>query len=137
MRCLKIILKAQMRKLFCPSEGETVQESITRRISILDKIIENETGLNKFVQHSETHPLTTQQVQSLTTFCIALRASYYSALNCMAIVKNWSIVIQEALRRLCDCGIKATMNEKTIRRWHQWFRKHKKISTSKSLRSDG
>ena len=42
----------------------------------------------------------------------------------MAIVKNWSIVIQEALRRLCDCGIKATMNEKTIRRWHQWFRKH-------------
>ena len=114
----------EMNKLFCPSEGETVQESITRRIIILDEIIENEEGISKYVQHSETHPLTTQQVQSLTTTCTALRASYYSALNRMAIVKNWSIVIQEALRRLCDCGIKATMNEKTIRRWHQWFRKH-------------
>ena len=72
----------EMHKLFCPSEGESVLKSIKRRISMLNEIIENEEGINKYVQHSEEHPLTTQQVLSLTTMCTALRASYYSALNC-------------------------------------------------------
>ena len=117
----------EMRKLFSPAEGEKVQASIIRRISILTNIIENENGIKKYVEHTKEYPLSTQQVQSLTVICTALRASYYSALNHLAVDQNWSTVIQKALQRLCELGIKATMNEKTIRRWHQWFRKHNKF----------
>ena len=120
----KYFESTEMRNLFCPSTNESVEDCIIRRISILTEIIENHDGIKKYVEHSKKHPLTTQQVQSLTVMCTALRASYYFALNHMAIEKNWSAVIKKALQRLCECGIKATMNEKTIRRWHQWFRRN-------------
>ena len=88
----------EMRNLFCPSIDESVQESIVNRISILDDIIESKDGIKKYVEHTKKHPLTTQQVQSLTVLCTALRASYYFALNHMAVEKNWSIVITKALQ---------------------------------------
>ena len=84
-------------------------------------MIEKEGGVYKYVEHTKDHPITTQQLQSLTITCTALMALYYSTLNLMPIKKNWSIIIKETLEILCEFGIKATMNEKTIRRWHQWF----------------
>ena len=121
---MSFFLSTEMKKLFRPHEGESVEGSIIRRISILDQIIEKEGGITKFVNHTGEFPLTTQQLQSLTITCTALRACYYSALNFLPKEKNWSRVITKSLNSLCKLGINATMNEKTIRRWHQWFRHH-------------
>ena len=115
---------AEAKNLFRPFPNETVLDCISRRINILSCIIEKEGGINKYVNYSKDNPLTNQQVQNLTHQCLIIRACYYNVLRDMPTVQNWSEIIKKTLKSMSECGIKQIKNEKTVRRWHSWFKKY-------------
>ena len=112
------------KKLFNPSQNETVVDCINLRINILNSIIATERGMKKYVKYADEHPLTWQQIQKVTHQCVILRGCYYCALRDMDAVGNWADIINKTIKEMSKFGIKGIENYRTVQRWHLWFKKH-------------
>jgi hypothetical protein len=113
--------------LFNPRPSKSVEQCLCDRENMLQDIIEDANKvelINKdWVFNSTTALLTAKQECCIVTHCLYLRKTYEIAVQCMN-DWTWKECCAEAIKVLCDCGITYVSHERTIRRWHMFFRKN-------------
>lgn len=126
----------EAHKLFRPKPTETVEQSLVRRINLLDDVLLDRSGGYKLViAPCEDRPgdggdpdniYNLKQKEMIYTKCHYTRLSYATALEKMhgAIRWTWDDVTTQCIEELEKAGFGEIANGRTIQRWHQEFREH-------------
>jgi hypothetical protein len=116
--------------LFNPPPGKSVKQCLCDRDKLLQDVIEDadkvETIIEDWLTGNSAKLLTTKQERRIVTQCLYLRKAYEIAVQRMN-AWTWKECCVEAIKLLRDCGISYVRHERTIQRWHMFFRQNETL----------
>jgi hypothetical protein len=115
--------------LFNPTPGKSVKQCLCDRDRLLQDVIQDASKVESIIENGETDetPLNARQQQRIVSQCLYLRKAYEIAIQCMN-AWTWKECCAEAIKSIRDLGISYVCDERTIRRWHIFFRKNETFS---------
>jgi hypothetical protein len=111
--------------LFNPIPGKSVKQCLCDRERLLQDIIDDARKVTTVIKDGDADktPLNARHQQRIVAQCLYLRKAYENAIQHMN-AWTWHKCCEEAIESIRDLGIAYVCNEKTIRRWHIFFRKN-------------